>query len=151
MIHTRRMKEGSGWVVHVSIDSLLTFDSTSMEVFLPTEESALDLGRMVKRVAESSIYRGPHDNPEPDPEQPHETWREVSEFDAFGHLEWQGRSVRLHVEHMSGPLKGGYWWWGAFSDSGDIGEHENEIKPRSASSARWLASLGGRFLLLEGS
>jgi hypothetical protein len=66
-------------------------------------------------------------------------WQEIAKDDFVGTY----AAIEMHVEHLSGPSKGGSWFWAAGSmSSADL----NGVRVRGVEAGKWLSEMVARSL-----
>lgn len=112
-------------------DERIVFDSSWLALRIKSEAAATFLAQAVLRAIRQGSFIAP-------------SGRAIaaSKPQWFGTLDdfcatLNGKSA--HVEHLSGPIKGGVWFWSVASVQ-DLPEHA-ELEPKNASTATWLCEL----------
>lgn len=139
------------WRTVVSDQDLRVFSADWIGVRLSGRDAAWELGAMVSSVWDNNLYRPPKGHLQSQADPLTEEWSGMT-GDWSGTLRFEPdgpMAAGLRAEHLDGPYDGGVWWWAAQAEERSIYEHQTGISAKSADTAKWLASLAGRFLVSQ--
>lgn len=144
------VKKGSlRWRVQVRLEELV-FDSDWISIRIRDRDGAKRLAELVLGALNARLYVPPPghlqnwDNVRANRMV---DWREIDEDDWGGRLSVGACEAGMRVEHLSGPFRGGVWWWWSQLNGSEISQNETGIDGKKLEAARWLAELAAGALI----